>query len=584
MSRLKKENAFAVKEFNEFRGIDTRFAGSGNGDTREVANYRILHDGSLKKRGGIKFVTSFEKDIRALWTGYIKDVFTGYVLVGNYLYRLDFDDSGEYSSSTRVGPIQTTEGAATIFYYYGYIFIADGYRIYVLSGNMLKVADGYAPLYGKDWPTGIVGEVNEPLNFFTKRARISYVVSDPPNIFLCTKHPVEKVDAMFVNGVMVTSDTYEIDNDLGSVNIPLYDPGTRIVMYLTYSSMEGNLTALRSSDSATIFGGMNNSRVFLWNKSSNKMFASTFVPSSSIDASARIYGKDGVLYFTTDNEITVGDGSKYIKGVSRHYDRLLLFTGGETWMADSPSCDTEAVPVMRINSQNGASSEYGITRCANDPISVDNGRILRWQTNTDEFDDFNAYSISDGIKEILPAGFFKNAVAFEDKFHGEVLFAKRDDSEGRIFVYEEKNKNWFTYENISVDGFFNGKSNVGFYHGSKIYMFDDSQGYDSDADGAQTPIQAYLTTYPIDFGLPYRKKRLGIMGVLADLGKDSVRISFSEDNGNTREFSVSGEDSEYVESYVLRLVGERFVRTSLRIDGGDDLGQRIYKLTVTAKH
>ena len=114
MSKFNKDNAVAVQEFNEFRGIDRRFAGSGEGVTKDLVNFRILFDGSLKRRGGMKFVTSFEADIRAIWTGYVKDVFVGYVIAAERVYRLNYDDNGEYLSSTFFGFLESS--ASTAFF------------------------------------------------------------------------------------------------------------------------------------------------------------------------------------------------------------------------------------------------------------------------------------------------------------------------------------------------------------------------------------------------------------------------------------------------------------------------------------
>ena len=584
MSKFNKENALAIKEITEFQGIDTRFPADGEGKTREMFNYRILKDGSIKRRSGMKFVTSFDGDIRAIWTGYVKDEFLGYAIANKKVYKLNYDDNGEYLSSTHIGNINTNSGDADIFYYRDQFFIIDGVRIYSIANDYVRDAQAYVPHYAKDWPTGDVGEVYEPLNILTNRARMSYVVTDPPNIFLCTKNSVDVVHKVLVNGVPLNSSDYEIDDYLKTINIPLMSPGDKIDVILTFKSTNNDAKNIMSSTRATVFGGMNNSRIFMWNKNSNDLYASTHVSEEELKILNEVYGNEGILYFTSNSDIRVGDGNKCIQGVSRHYDRLLVFTESETWMADSSYCDNEEVPIMRINSQSGASCEGGITRCLNDPISVDRGRILRWQSNTDELDDCNAYCISDKINEIIPDDFFDDAIAIEDKRNGEVLFAKKNDIEGIIYVYQEDKNNWYTFGNIPAAGFYEGKKNIGVYIDNRLFVFDDSLEYDIDRLGTSLSIKSYLSTYPIDFGLPYDKKRLRNINLLADTNGEALKLELNTDNGMSESISVSASDSEYVSTYNRRLNSGRFTRASMYLEGSKKTNQRIYRIAIAVKH
>lgn len=583
MSNLKKKNAIAVKEIDKFQGIDMRSPGDGEGKVKSMVNYRILPDGSLRKRGGLKFIRCIDEEIRAFWTGYENDEFAAYVVAGSHLYRLRYDENGEYIGLKVMGKLKSSSGPASIFFYRGYFYVIDGVQIYVVKGNVYT-ATGYAPLFGKDWPTGVVGEEYEPINLLTKSVRISYVVTDPPNIFLCTKYPVSSIEAVYVNGELMHESEYQIDNTLNTINISLLNPGDRVLAYFTFSNPYGSADGLKKTNHAVTFGGINSSRIFAWSENSNNIFCSKFVSEASLRESERVYTGAGALYFPANYDFCVGDGSKSIKGVSRHYDRLLIFTEGEAWMADSESCGIEDQPVMRINALSGAASVGGIARCENDPVSVDKGAVLRWNSNTDELDDCNAYSISEQVKGLLPEDFFENAVAIEDKFHNEILFAKKGDDEGRVYVYEEKNGNWYTYDLIGIDGFYRGKNSIGVYKGADIYIFDDSLNVDIDLNGTEKQIKASLSTYPMDFEMPHHKKRIGEVRMLADTDGEEIKVSFTTDKGFTRDIVFGGEDTEYVESYEKRVNSERFVRTSMEISTDAVEKQRIYKMDITVKN
>jgi hypothetical protein len=238
---------------------------------------------------------------------------------------------------------------------------------------------------------------------------------------------------------------------------------------------------------------------------------------------------------------------------------------------------------MRINAKFGSRSENGITRCENDPISVDNGKVIRWQSNTDELDDCNAYPISDPISEMFPDNFSDNVISIEDKYHGEVLFAKKQDEEGKIYVLNEKNKNWYVFGNMSFDGFYEAKKGVGIYVGAKMYVFDDTLDYDFDEYDGATSIQAYLKTYPMDFGLPYRTKRLLSASILANPKGEHISIVFDLDNDASYAASAIKMNMHRTKEYSRRLNSERFVRASMTLAPSNDANQRIYRLGVAVK-
>jgi hypothetical protein len=184
----------------------------------------------------------------------------------------------------------------------------------------------------------------------------------------------------------------------------------------------------------------------------------------------------------------------------------------------------------------------------------------------------------------LPKDFFGEAIAIEDKKHGEVLFAKKNDPNGIIYVYQENKNNWYTFGNIPAGGFYEGKSNIGIYYGNEVFIFDGSLEFDIDRDGTSLSIKSYLSTYPIDFGLPYDKKRLRNLNLLADTNGGAIKLTLTRDNGMSDNISLSAEDSEYVSTYNKRLNSERFIRASMRIEGSKTTNQRIYRIGISVKH
>ena len=79
MSFFKTKNALAKAEFRGFGGIDTKDVTGRGGKAADIVNFRVLPDGTLKKRCGYRRVASMSGKIRAMLTGYFDGEFLGYV-------------------------------------------------------------------------------------------------------------------------------------------------------------------------------------------------------------------------------------------------------------------------------------------------------------------------------------------------------------------------------------------------------------------------------------------------------------------------------------------------------------------------
>lgn len=570
----------AKTEFNGFGGIDTKNPSNAGNKAYDISNFRILSDASLQKRSGYRLLGRFAKKIRAIMTGYFGFDFLAYILTGNDLYKYNFSTK----ALNFIGKVGTDEGEATIFYYVGHVYLIDGQEIYDVKDTEIVPAEGYAPLLGKNWGMVHPGEINEPLNLLTSKVRISYIVDDPPSVFLATLYPVKSVEAMYINGVLADPCDYEIDEKYTTVNHYKLKPNDRVELYLTYADGVVDRSEIVKNVKAAIFGGISNSRVFMWGgENKNIMFSSAYVPYDEFKKSEMVYSGNGALYIPQGYDFNVGDGKHAISAVNRHYDRLLIFTNDETWMADNEACGTEAFPTMRINVNKGCISPLGTAKLGNDPVSVSRGEIVRWTSNTDELDDCNAYSISSELDGLLPEDFFRNAVVHEDRYNRELLFGYANDPRGRVFVYGEDNKQWYIYEGIHADRFFDGPDNIGFVKENSIYLFDKDMEFDEVSTCCGNEINAYYCSYPIDFGYPERKKRLAGFDLVADTNKGTIKVAFCSDNNITQEKLVIDDTKTGVSSYHERLSSERFVRSAIRIDADTNTTQRIYNIAVTIK-
>lgn len=579
MSYFKTNNIMGKLELSGFDGIDLSTPGI-DGKCTDMVNLRILPDRSMIKRDGFRELFDFGENIRAVLSGDFDGEFYVFVVAGSAVYRFD----PVTCKATSLGAIQSCDGDVSIFYYMGKVYVLDGLGIFEVRGNTLMLTEGYAPLVGKEWGSNYPGEPYESLNALTPKGRISYIVDDPPTAFLSTYYEVKEVNAVYVNGTLRSSDTYGLDHRLRALNVSGLEAGDKVLVYYTFASDFKERARVVKNPHAMVFGGINNSRVFMWGgEEKSRMFVSTPVSKPSLEEAERVFTNCGGLYFPERNDFCVGDGMYGVRAVSRHYDRLLIFTSGETWMADSEVSSSQSFPLTRINTDVGCASLRGVAKCGNDPISVGHRDIFRWTSNTDTLEDCNAYVISDKIKDALPDSFFANAVVFADRHSNEVLFSYKEGAQSRIFVYSIPTGQWYIYNGLLADHFFEGERSLGFASGSKLCIFERGRLTDSFMDGRQYDIYAYATYSQSSFGHPTRKKRIaGVMGI-AELRGGELDVSFESDKGNVTSLSFDGNDPGRVECFYKRIRSERFWNSRMKISIDPKRQQRIYSLTVSAR-
>lgn len=583
MSVFKKKNALANAKFNYFEGIDCSTPLGKYSSAQDMINFRIRSDGSIEKRSGFEFIYKFPEEIRGIWAGTINGGKYMYMACSNKIYRIK---KGETEPVQLRGSLSTTSGDVNIVCYRHSLFALDGRNIYTVSvdKDMIMIGEGYVPLIGRNWPSATVGSEYESPNYATSRVKISYVVSNPPNIYLCTKYDVSKIDAIYINGVKLTDTSrYYYDSSLRSVCILNMSAGDYVMLYLTLKYGELGEENLLLCKRSAIYGGMTDRRLFLWDGiRNNLMFGSQDASSSSLAENQLVYPYSGILYFPRSSAIEIGREGNVINGISRQYDRMLIFSDTETWMSNSADLVFDDLKVMTINYSHGCSSPGGSTVCENEPISVSNRTILRWTADTDELNECNAYSISSAIDELLDSSFYQNAVVCFDKANSEVLFSDPATDDGIVWVYNIRNKMWYKFSGINAKTLFYYDDRIGFCDGYSIYLFNEELHYDTLADGSKGEIVARYESNVVDFDMPDRQKRLCGSEITADFDGGNIEMTFVSDNESISDVSKAQEASSLC-TVTSRLNSKRFKHLSLRIDAPGEARQRIFGACLSVK-
>ena len=562
---------------SKFKGVDSRFEHKSADGSAEIVNFRILPDGSLQKRAGYRALAKFESAVRAMWTGRIDGRYVGYVLVNNTVSRIDLD-TGELTS---VGTINTYDTKAEFFYYQAVLYLVDGYRIYAITESGVSFPRGYIPLVGKDWSDTYRGAPYEPRNLLNNKGRITYVISDDPSNYLKTDESIVSIDLVLINGVIIDSSRYNITAMNRTVSVSGMQPGDRVEMFFTYADFPYTdaYSGLMSNNCATIFGGINNFRPFLWGGRKGVMYTAAYVSEDSLASSKVGDSKSDALYFPANYEFTVGDGASDITAVSRHYDRLLIFTENGAWMADSSACGVDDFPVLNINSNVGVLSQGAAAMIGNRPCTVGQSSIYRWTSSTEEFDECNAYSISAPIDGLLPADFYRTASVFSDVERGEIYFCAPCIM-GRAWVYSDSNDCWVCFEDVPAEKFVSCGNRVGFFSANTLFVFDDDLTVDIPEPYVASYITARYRSNLIDFGRD-GNKRLTELTFRGDNGYFNACVFFDEEDGYVTDKMIDLRSPHKV--IHRRLNTPRF--GSIRLEIYCDCNERLmlHSLTLEAK-
>ena len=574
MSVFRQKNALSSAVFEGFRGIDTRKSRNSLPFASDMVNFKLCEDGSLEKRCGFIPAASVSSSIRAAWSGKLGGCERVLVVYSNIVASVDPISL----SISNIGKIQSYDGHATFIFFDSNLYLKDSRGFYLITLDEVKLVEGYAPLYAKDWGSATVGEVNEPLNLISRRIRMNYTVTEP-NIYLRVEHQISSIEAVYVNGILRTDPTsYYFNSTIMCVCVMDMQIGDKVELYLTLDDSEiADATAkLLECQHAFVYGGSSSSRFFLWGSSQGDvMYASSDIDDSSFELSKKVYSDSMPLYVKQNAAFTMGREKKEISAVCRQYDRMLIFTPDDTWMLKEPGNDGEPLNALAVNSTYGCTSYCGTLMLGNDPISVSDGAILKWTADTDELNECNAYSISEEIEGKLGATFFGNAVIFADKKRNELYFSDPSDENGTLWIYASKAKNWYKYDGIGAEALLYINERIAFTKGNTLYIFDDSKDADILSNGNERPITAYFKSLPQDFSSSENKKRLCGMTLDAHMEDSTLLMEYISEGKVIASLYIEA-DEECNKHEKRRLNSERFNCAALKLKSSGKGRIKIY--------
>lgn len=402
------------------------------GESPRMVNLKVTPNLTLKLREGYKRVCRGEGEGRGIT--YFKNAVI--FVTGKKVFRYD----GECSE---VGELESEKGRVSFLPLGGSLYLLDGVKIKVYDGALLRDIEPYIPLVAISCNTAGAGVPFEKVNLISDKRRQSYTITEGLSYFTVTERDVDSIDEVRQGGEVMEKTAYTVDLESGEVKLKGeidYSPNAYEVTYTKHS--DGMSDRIHKMRYAVAWGGDNDTRVFLWG---DEEYPSTYRYSEVYD------GTTGFDYFPELNVISVPSGSR-VTSLLNHYDRLLVFTEGETYYSyieaktDPNGIGYFSYPFRTLSSTVGSSCSGTAVLVDNTPLTVFEGSLYRW-VSTSVRDERNAEEIGERIRRGLKE--LGDFTVFDRASSGEVYFLTKKG----IYVYNYRLDVFYYYEGLPAVAF-----------------------------------------------------------------------------------------------------------------------------------
>ncbi|MBE6612029.1 MAG: hypothetical protein E7632_06020 [Ruminococcaceae bacterium] len=464
-----------------------------------VDNFRILADGSLRRRDGYTRIHTFTDTVHGALSVREDDGDAIYAIAGTALWRIG---GTVQNLGTLPGADFLGGAAAEMFFFAGKLYILGGGDYFCYDGASVSRVEGYIPLIRRNASYFDTGTEFERVNLLTNRVRMRFK-PDGGNSQYRLWGNVASVESATYNGnplqySFIYGAAYSL---IKFANIPAAADTDAIEVYFTLrdAPRRGEIT---SCAHAAVYGGDTDSRVFVYGGS----VASSLYPSDPQDAYVR--QTLSAEYFPAGGEITVGDGNLYVTGAVRQFDRLAIFTEDSAFYTypkeEAPvnGVTRYSFPILPLNSDVGASRSGGAVLVENEPYALNENGLFRFKS-TSVRDERLAVLTQAPDSVGLTRDFINSCKLYVNRLRGELWCVG-----SHIIVYNARQNVWYRFSGITPDLMFTHASDAAFASGRSLYRFSSDA-----ADDAGTPITASYDSGALDLGDAFDCKTLYEFGV-----------------------------------------------------------------------
>lgn len=488
MAKLPSKNIFASETADSFGGLDRIDSIGSISKATEMANMRVLPDGSLTRREGSTVFVNFPSPVRCAAVCPTDPNYL-FVMAGDRLYSVNLTTNRALELSRGFN----TYAPSFFFRIQDSVYLfSEGW--YALIPDNMVSSYSYVPLVGHNWGAD-GGPVYEHQNMLSLNIRIDYLLDRDTNT-LFTGYDLSSIDAVYVNGKAVTGSHIEQKR----VCLPAVFPaGTRVLLCLSLSlaQIQDALSLLSCTASYSCGKGQDSIAIGYGGEEPDRLFIVSHKDEDKVAEAQVYYPNSGNIYCsaapTYVKELTGG-----VRAVCGEPDCLLvagqheirrLTPEGESSILDMEGCDS-SVNMAYFDDTAYVATPKGIWQL---PLRSGRGKL-----------------ISAALGDRMDQSISEKAMLYYNTFRGELWVKDTTSYSGTVYVYDPAREVWVCFESINADGFFDyypGRT-VGYYHQLQLVKFVDGQNYDVTGNGNRSPIFAYYLSRWTDLGKPYDTKRL----------------------------------------------------------------------------
>ena len=575
MAIMNPKTALENETISDFGGICDH-AGLTSKGAMDMRNFRILSDGTLEKRCGFSKQYSFGAPVRGLWEGSVSGGTYLFAVSGNRIFRKGHRDATPVAIYT----LPTSEGAVSFAYYSERLYLFDGATVLIFqsSTESFSVAEGYTPLYGKNWHPTQLGEIHEPLNLIQDKIRVHYFNSNGSTTFNLP-FTCAQIHTVRVNGS--TTNLYSFTPNTSSFTIPatLSTVGSvEVTATLDYafSSRNNVLTA----SNATVFLTPHHQTLMTFGGSLGYYVYRTAPVSEEMLKECRLTctGADP-LYFQKDTVFAVGSSQHPIQALCQLDNQMLVLNDQNIWAIRYSNYTDEEAEILPIRAPVGCSSPRGAILCDGRPVTAGDGGILQLRFPSDDPNLCDASPLSWQISERLSTELLHRAVLFWNRAHNQLWVRDPQDTEGLVWVFDLDRKLWFCYDGILANHFFEWDGKVWFStDAGDVYFFDET----SDTDCGKA-FSAYYVSHYLALSHPEFAKRSLRLSLFAQPNGGTITTRLKTERGE-KSFLFSDNALQIPSFFDRRLAMGRFRLLQFRLSTDDSARCRIYSLSIAANN
>jgi hypothetical protein len=324
------------------------------------------------------------------------------------------------------------------------VYMLNGNEYYSWDGTTFEVVKGYIPLIRIGTPNTGGGTAFEVINTLTgsKRQQFNGLASSN-TVYQLAETNVDTIDHVYVNGKSVKASTtttttgqYAGNTVAGTVTLNgnVFPAGTNNVeIYWTKDA--ATRSEIVSNKYAMLFGGKNDTRVFLYGSGTNRYYYSDLGEGNTFSAD----------YFPATFYQEVGSPKYEITGIIRQYDRQIIFTNDATYYSYYNTTlinDLEVpdFPTFPLNEVKGHLGLGQIRLIQNNPYSVWVG-VQEWIA-TNVRDERNANYISKRVQSTLDSKDLETVITEDWEQNYEYWMA----FENEVIIHNYRLNVWYKFE------------------------------------------------------------------------------------------------------------------------------------------